>query len=133
LASGSKIYNIQNPIILWKDSDYDSIMTFFSLVLWQFTDLNILTIAWTPKEDAHLVGDTEDGEVDEDTLSDEQHEEFVLVEEHVREWIQQIVETNPEWAIEELKFRTLNGLWQEFSAKDYETRLEFVKARMARL
>ena len=108
-------------------------MTFFSLVLWQFTDLNILTIAWTPKEDTHLVGDTEDGEVDEDTLSDEQHEEFVLVEEHVREWIQQIVETNPEWPIEELKFRTLNGLLQEIVAKKDEARLEFAKARMASL
>lgn len=130
---GSEIYNIRNPVVLWEDSDFDSIMTFFCLVLWQFTGLNILTIAWTPKEDAHLVGDTEDGEVDEDTLSDEQNEEYVLVEEHVREWIGQIVETNPEFPVEELKFRTLNGLWQEFSAKEYEARLEFAKARMANL
>jgi hypothetical protein len=108
-------------------------MTFFFLGLWQFTDLSTLTIAWTPMEDSHVVGDTENGEVDEDTLSDEQHEEFVLVEEHVREWIQQIVETNPEFPIEELKFRTLNGLWEEFSAKEYEARLEFAKARMASL
>ena len=133
MVPGSEIYSIRNPIILWKDSDYDSIMCFFCLVLWQFTNLKILTIAWTPKEDADLVGDTEDGEVDEDTLSDEQNEEYILVEEHVREWIKQIVETNPEWTIEEIKFRTLNGLWQEFSAKEYEARLEFVKARMASL
>lgn len=75
MVPGNKIYNIRSPIILWHDKDYDSILNFFFLVLWQFTDLNTLTITWTPIEDAHLVGDTKDGEVDEDTLSDEQNRE----------------------------------------------------------
>ena len=42
------IYNIRSPMILWHDKDYDSILNFFFLVLWQFTDLNTLTTAWTP-------------------------------------------------------------------------------------
>jgi hypothetical protein len=87
--------------------------TYSSLEVQRF---NALTIAWTAKEDYHLCGDTKDGVVDEDTLSDEQNNEYVQVEEYVREWIKQIVDDNPDFPIGEIKIRTLNGLWQEFSA-----------------
>jgi hypothetical protein len=71
-------------------------MCFFFLILWKFKDIKTLTIAWTPKEGSQLCGDSKDGVVDEDTLLDEQMDEYVEVDEYVHEWITQIVDGNPE-------------------------------------